>query len=56
MAITLKGSRAHTRGLPRGSMYLVILGIWVIGMIVQVSGKYMIIGYLDPSSKLFKGG
>ena len=25
-----------------------VLGIWVIGIIVQVLGKYMIIGYLDP--------
>ena len=48
MAITLKGSRAHARGLPRGSMCLIILGNWVIEMIVQVSGKYMTIGYLDP--------
>ena len=32
--------------VPRGSMYP--LGIWVIVIIVQVLGKYMIIGYLDP--------
>ena len=25
-----------------------VLGIWVVVIIVQVSGKYMIIGYLDP--------
>ena len=25
-----------------------VLGIWVMVIIVQVSGKYMIIGYLDP--------
>ena len=25
-----------------------VLGIWVIGTIVLVLGKYMIIGYLDP--------
>ena len=31
---------------PRGSMYS--LGFWVIVILVQVLGKYMIIGYLDP--------
>ena len=25
-----------------------VLGIWVIVIIVQVLGKYMIIGYMDP--------
>ena len=32
-------------------MYPIIryLGFWVIVIIVQVSGKYMIIRYLDPS-------
>ena len=25
-----------------------VLGIWVIVIMVQVWGKYMIIGYLDP--------
>ena len=25
-----------------------VLGIWVIAIIVQVWGKYMVIGYLDP--------
>ena len=25
-----------------------VLGIWVIVIIVQVLGKYMIIGYVDP--------
>ena len=31
-------------------MYPIIryLGLGVAGIIVQVSGKYMIIGYLDP--------
>ena len=24
------------------------LGIWVIVIVVQVLGKYMIVGYLDP--------
>ena len=34
---------------PRGSMPNIwVLGIWVIVIIVQVLGKYMIIGYLDP--------
>ena len=30
-------------------MYPIIrlLGIWVIGILVKVLGKYMIIGYLD---------
>ena len=25
-----------------------VLGIWAIVIIVQILGKYMIIGYLDP--------
>ena len=25
-----------------------VLGFWVIVVVVQVLGKYMIIGYLDP--------
>ena len=25
-----------------------VLGIWVIGILVQALGEYMIIGYLDP--------
>ena len=25
-----------------------VLGFWVIEILVQVLGKYMIIGYLDP--------
>ena len=25
-----------------------VLGIWVIVLVVQVLGKYMTIGYLDP--------
>ena len=35
---------------PRGSMYPInqLLGIWVIVIRVQVLGKYMINGYLDP--------
>ena len=34
----------------RGSMYPIVryLGIWVIVIIVQILGKYMIIRYLDP--------
>ena len=36
--------------IPRGSKYPIIgyLGFWVIGITVQVLGKYMIIRYLDP--------
>ena len=44
--------------IPRGSMYSItqrvhvlnnqVLGIWVLLIIVQVLGKYMIIRYLDP--------
>ena len=35
---------------PRGSMYPIIryFGFWVIVILVQVLGKYMIIWYLDP--------
>ena len=29
-----------------------VLGIWVTVIIVQVWGKYMIIGYLDPEGKI----
>ena len=25
-----------------------VLGFWVVGIIVQVLGKYVIISYLDP--------
>ena len=40
----------YCEAVPRGSKYPIIryLGFWVIVMIVQVLGKYMIIGYLDP--------
>ena len=36
--------------LPRGSKYPIVryLEFWVIVILVQVLGKYMIIRYLDP--------
>ena len=44
-------------GSPRGSKYPIIryLGFGVIGIIVQVLGKYMIIRYLDPQGQGIEG-
>ena len=32
-----------------------VLGDWLIGIVVQVLGKYTIIGYLDPLGSSSKG-
>ena len=47
-------TRMHTRAAGLGNHLRVhvpnnwVLGCWVIGIVVQVLGKYMIIRYLDP--------
>ena len=48
-----KSPTSSTYYEPRGSKYPIIryLGFWVIVIIVQVRGKYMIVRYFDPSGK-----
>ena len=41
-----KGIWEHNVGNPKGPNS--VLGFWVIVIVVQVLGKYMIIRYLDP--------
>ena len=46
---TFKGPCIHTYISPRVHVpNNLVLGFWVIVIIVQVLGKYMIIRYLDP--------
>ena len=49
------GSAARSRKTPSNDITLrvhvhnyLVLGMWVIMVVVQLLGKYMIIGYLDP--------